>query len=397
MSRQEEELETPNSQRVAMDMVETEHDRGDPLLSKSNGDQHQPIPSSIQRFSGILYGLLSAFLFTCSTFVAKQLKVDLFDALLLRFLLQTILSLIYMKCIKHYVLFSGTRVPVAVLQSLNCFLAVTGFLAFFLGYRYLSLPELTTIRYTQVIWTAVIGTVLYRERPSVAILLAIVLTTVGVSFVAQPEVLFGRKLPLITNTTEINSDRISTDRQRLFGLLIALYCSIALSLNVLANKRLLTSYQTKPSLLVFHFTSLSFCVLFVHQLHKYYRIVVNHNQSLSIALSNNFINWNYFIASIVCCLQIIASVFIQKSIKREHPSVFTVVQSSDILFSLLLQNIFTSNRSNFISLVGSILVLSSILIVGGYKFIHERKERPSAPVAWIASDLIKLVPRFTQI
>ena len=382
-------MEIQHSQSVATEMLEPSHDGDASLLCQGKDTRHPQKPSSsiIQRFSGILYGVLAALFFTCSTFITKQLQVDLLDALLVRFLLQTVLLIIYMKFVKHYSLFSETSMREAVFQSCNTFLAVTGFLAFFLGYRYLSLPELTTLRYTQVIWTALIGAILYRQRPSAAILFAIVLTTVGVSCVAQPEFLFPKKLSPIVNTTDLNTDRSSNDRRRLFGLLAALYCSIALSINVLLNKHLLISYKAKPSLLVFQFTSLSFCVLFIYQLHKYYLIVTKSNQSLNAALRADLINWNYFVASMVCCLQIVSSIFIQKSIKREHPSVFTVIQSSDILFSLLLQNIFTSDRSNAISLLGSILVLFSILIVGGYKFLLERKEPVPNAVAWTTDEL----------
>ena len=65
----------------------------------------------------------------------------------------------------------------------------------------------------------------------------------------------------------------------------------------------------------------------------------------------------------------------QKSIKREHPSIVTVVQASDILFAIILQNIFSTNKSNGLALIGSTLVLTSIVIVGAHKLWQDRQNR----------------------
>lgn len=174
----------------------------------------------------------------------------------------------------------------------------------------------------------------------------------------------------------MNTTIISNNHERTLGFVIAFYCSIAIAVNVIINKHLLTVYKTKHSLLILQFTFLSSCILIIYEFYRYYSIIDN-KDFLILTLKNEFINWRYFFASIICLLQIISSILIQKSIQREHPAVFTVVQSSDILFAILLQNLFTSNKSNLLSLFGSILVLTSILIVGAFKFFDSRKKTES--------------------
>ncbi|CAF1334327.1 unnamed protein product [Rotaria sordida] len=65
----------------------------------------------------------------------------------------------------------------------------------------------------------------------------------------------------------------------------------------------------------------------------------------------------------------------QKAIKYEHPSIFTILQSSGILFSIILQNTFSSVKSNLLSLFGSALVLLSILTITGSKYINEKRAK----------------------
>ena len=336
----------------------------EPVLTINTDKPVELSPTILQRFSGIFYALLAAFLFTAPIFVTKQLEVDLLDALIPRFLIQTILLIIYMKLIKHYSFYKQSKNAEILYLLINVFFAATGFLAFFVGYRYLPLPDLTTIRYTQVIWTAIITAIIYREKPSIPTILSILLTVIGVICVAQPKFLFEQKFN--TTKTEISNNH----HQRLIGLLLALYSSISMSIMVISNKHLLTKYKTKHSLILLQFAFILSCVVIIHLFYKYY-MSFDKNQFLK----TNYLNWKYLCASLVCLLQIISSILTQKSLKREHPSIFTIVQSSDILFSILLQNIFSSIKSNFLSLFGAILVLISIVIISIFKFINDKKTK----------------------
>ena len=82
---------------------------------------------------------------------------------------------------------------------------------------------------------------------------------------------------------------------------------------------------------------------------------------------------DFLLASFVSISQLIPMIFSQKAIKREHPSVVIVVQSSDIVFALILQNTLSSIKTNLLGLIGSMLVLISIFIVGGHKLWLSRK------------------------
>lgn len=327
----------------------------EPLISVET-KTNPPTRTLIERFSGIFYALISSFFFTTSVFITKQLHIDLLDALIFRFFFQTISLFIYMKFIKHYTFYSHTKSDERIALFVNAFFSTTAFLSFFIGYRYLPLPDLTTIRYTQVVWTVFIAAFIYREKPSIPTILAMLLTILGVVFVAQPELIFKR-------TQSINHS------QRLIGIFIALYCSIGMSIMVISNRILLVKYKSKQSLILFQFAFILFFVTFIH-------LIINYSFHLNPIddLKKLIFTWTYIGASLACLLQMFGSILIQKSFKREHPAIITIVQSSDILFSIVLQNLFTSIKSNLLSLFGSLLVLLSIVIISLSKLFNEIKK-----------------------
>ena len=190
-------------------------------------------PEPHRRFSGIFYAIIAIIVFTSSVFLTKQLEVELLDAIILRFFLQTLFLFIYIKCIKNYTFYEHPNKKEIFFLFINLIAGTTGYLSFFVAYRYLPLADLITIRYSQVIWTVIFTGIIYREKPSILIICAIILTMTGVILVVQPQFLFVER---------------ST---RFIGIFIALYCSIALSVTVISNKHLLLNYQTKHSLIMF--------------------------------------------------------------------------------------------------------------------------------------------------
>ena len=313
--------------------------------------------------SGIFYNLASSLTFSVAAFITKQLKVDLIDVLILRSFVQTLMLFIYIKFIKQYPLFRQSKKEILFLFIVGFFCA-TGNISYFLAYRYLSLPDVTTIRFTQIIWTSAITAILYREKPSIAIILSICLTLSGVVFVAQPNILFTKT----SNATKTNIS--NNNNQHLIGLLLASYCSIALSITVVTNKYLLSKYKTKHSLIMLYYTFMVLLMVTGNLFYKY-NFFIDKAQTFK----NDICNWNFFFASLVPLIYIISLILVQKSLKRTHPSIYTLTLSSNILFSILLQNIFSSLKSNFLSLIGSVLVLTGILIIAGYTFLHEKQNK----------------------
>jgi drug/metabolite transporter (DMT)-like permease len=316
----------------------------------------------ISRCTGIFYALIASCLFTCSGFIIKQLRVDFFDALLARFVLQTSILTIFILYKKNKFITGSTNL--IILQIIRTITACSGFVLFYMSYRYIPLPDLTTCRYTQVVWTTIIAMIIFRERVSIVSILAIIFTLTGVLFVAQPTFLFQNNPQISSNRTN-QTDFESDQSHRVLGLSLAIACALSISLSMVLNKKLLMS-KIAQSILMFQYSFLILCLLILN--HIYNRFIVQKY------LHQTMFTWQFFLAASVSFMQVCSSTLTQKAMKLEHPAIISVVQSSDILFAIILQNLFTQAKSNGFVLIGSFLVTTSIFLVGFNKFWKDRKK-----------------------
>ena len=344
----------------------------DPLIQPLNDQYEQPVHynhtnsclSYVERFSGIIYAIIASLLFTCSNFIMKQLDVILLDVFLIRFFFQGLISIGYL-VYKGYSPFSTNSHGLLIL--FRSLIAASASILFYIGLSLLQLTDLITIRYTQVVWTIVLASIIFRERMNLPTVLACILTVVGVVCVAEPTFLFSQTRT--TNET-LSKSSIESNGTRLFGMFIALLCAISISLAIILTKKLLER-KIRQSLIMFYFILTIFILLLIKQTHFW---TLSTSNQLKFDLNKIYFTKNFLYATLLATLQLIPMVLTQKAIKREHPSIISVVQSSDILFSIVLQNLFSQQKSNRFTLLGSSLVLTSILIVGGYKIWKDRRE-----------------------
>ncbi|CAF2550398.1 unnamed protein product [Rotaria sp. Silwood2] len=312
--------------------------------------------SWLTRFSGIIYTLTSSFISTCAIFSIKQLGVNLIDAFILRFIIQIPIMLLFASY-KHYPLISGTSTQI-FLQILCCTTGAGCFFLYFFAVRYVELSDVTTLCYTRVVWTVIFSIVIYRERPSISSLIALPLTILGVIFVSQPSFLFSSTNPSIV---------IVNSQFRLLGLSLAIASALASAANVLSFKKLVsTSKPIKPSIINIQYCVAVIVFLIIYELYRKFFL----HDGLTL---NYIISWRYLLASVLCVVMIIPNILSQKAMKREHPAIYLLLTSADIIFSLILQNIFTEKRSNLFALLGSALVILSVVILGFSKIITERR------------------------
>ncbi|CAF3235952.1 unnamed protein product [Rotaria socialis] len=338
------------------------------IVHPNRPNEKQSCSQTVRRCTGLFYALLGSFLFTSSGFIIKQLRVDFFDALLCRFIVQTCILTLFI-IYKRYKIMYGSP-SLIILQIIRTLLASSGLILFYSSYRFIPLPDLTTFRYTQVIWTTILAMIILHECISISTVLAIILTLTGVVCVAQPTFLFGysQQLPNINVTINKHMNDIDLESNRSYrfqGLCLALACALAISGSIVLNKKLLV-LKVPQSILMFQFSFLNLSILTMNQIRNRFILRMYSEQSM--------FTWQFFLAAFVSLIQLFSSTLTQKAIKLEHPSIVSIVQSSDILFAIILQNLFAYQKSNWLVVLGSLLVTTSIFLVGIPKFWNDRKK-----------------------
>jgi len=332
----------------------------------------------MERFSGILYALLASFLITCLNFVLKQLNTNILDVMIIRSLVQGLISIGFI-IYKGYRPFPASNGLLVLIRSL---FAAGGTISFYYCLSILPLPDLTTIRYTQVVWTAVLGLIIFRERITLPTIIASILTLIGVMCVAQPTFLFPQP-KMLNETFQITI--ITKNNQRLYGMLIALSCALSLSMSIILNKKLIQK-KIRQSIIMFYFLLTVLIILLI--IRTYYWVFFKSKQQ-EFNFKKNFLTKEFIFSCMITIIQFIPMILAQKAIKREHPSIITVVNSSDIIFALTLQNIFSSIKTNLLAIIGSLLVITSIFIVGAHKLWLDRQNRTCIPTS-IQENVLKV-------
>lgn len=315
--------------------------------------------SYCQRFSGLFYALLASFMFTGTNFLMKRLDVFLLDVFLVRFVFQGFLSLFYI-IYKHYRLIVDEHYCLLLIRSI---FAALGSVCFYLALIRLPLSDLTTLRYTQIVWTPIISWIVFRERIHRITLFASALTLIGIVLVTQP------------------SFSLSLENQRVFGFVFALLCALSVSTAIVLGKKLL-DLKVRQSIIMFYFILTTFLMLLIIQT-IYWTKQNDENQKFNFV--KLYYRKEFFYATILATLQMIPMILTQKSIKREHPSIVTVAQTSDILFALVLENLFSNNKTNLLALIGSMLVLISIFMIGIHKLWLDRRQRKHLPTSTVCN------------
>ncbi|CAF1189432.1 unnamed protein product [Adineta steineri] len=321
--------------------------------------------------SGILYGLLASFLYVTATFIVKELEFDLLDVLVVRLIVQLFLFLAFVIYHRYAVLVGSSKEK--WLQFILCILTGIAFLGFFIGFRYLPLPDLTTLSFSRLIWTVLFGLLIYKEKPTIMILLSVCFTFIGVIFVAQPTFIFPQKNEMkiafnITTATlnETNVDNMHSYSNRVIGISLALMSGLIFAFNILIFKQLIT-LKIKPSVLILQHSLVVLLCLILNHFYKYFFL----NDITFFTLT--IFQWKYWLAGLISLGQTLAVIAGNCAIKREPPSIVTIVSSVDIIYAITLQNLFTQKKSNLWVLLGSTLVVSSVVLIGLDKFMQERK------------------------
>ena len=200
----------------------------------------------MRRFSGILYSLIASILATFSNFALKQFDVVILDVLVIRFFVQTLISI-------GFIIYKGYH-PLPTCNGLLVFIrsifAGGGSIIFYYCLSILPLSDLTTIRYTQVVWTAVLALIIFRERIAIPTIAACILTLSGVICVAQPTFLFSRSKIKNESSQEILT--IHDNNKYSYGMLLAVSCAFFLSISIILNKKLFQNH-VRQSIIMFYF------------------------------------------------------------------------------------------------------------------------------------------------
>ena len=292
----------------------------------------------------------------------------MFDIMIVRFLIQAVVFGSYARFYKHYDVFGTNGQPLA--SALNVIMSSGTNLTYLAAFYFLPLSDLNTIKYTYIVWAAILSVIFLKDRFTFINGISLLLALVGLIFATKAEFFlrtlnqFSNSTASLTNAT-IPSTAEADSPYYYLGLTFALLSSITKAIQMIARKQLVSRKQPY-SVMNFQFTALA---LFV---------------SISYSLIRRYWQpgpypwkWMGTAGVVIGCCQLLTNTFYAKALKRENVQLLSIIGTLDILYAVLLQYIFFRQTKSWLFYVGaSLVVLAAIILsVDSHQQSKEQKKK----------------------
>jgi drug/metabolite transporter (DMT)-like permease len=296
----------------------------------------------LDHLSGLIWAFFAAYAFSIIIFLTKFCGIDLIFGFFLQMIVQTFAFAIY-AFYKGYDLLGpvGHRIPM-ICRGL---LIGIGVLTSFLAYYYITLPDLSAIRQSQVVLTIILSIFFLHERITITRIVACILTIIAIILLIRPTK-FGAISPTIHNLTNHKTSWIpyTSSWNYIIGIGLALCTAITFSIASIMNKIYFSTQHLHNTVLCFWsaLSALIISTILVFLTH----FVIEDVRSFPH-------DWRLFVGIALALASIFVFIANQKAIKRERSSIVTLIYSTDIILALILQNSFTHIKSDTVVILGT--------------------------------------------
>ncbi|CAF3732119.1 unnamed protein product [Rotaria magnacalcarata] len=337
----------------------------------------------LHEHSGIWYTVVANFIFSCCTFSLKLIPADMFDIMIARFIIQSIVFGIYAAFYKHYSVFHTNGQPLACM--LNIFMSSGTNLSYLAALYFIPLSDINTIKYTYIVWAAVLSVIFLKDRFKFINGISLCLTLIGLILATRPHFFLETLTHIFDwtssssvvsmNTTAatiistiINVPTVTSSTYYYLGVGLASISALTKAIQMIARKQLIKTKQPH-SVMNFQFT---FSALFVSLI---YSIIRRFWQPEPYPWK-----WMSTVGVFIGCCQLLTNVFVAKALKRESVQLMSIIGSLDIVYAVLLQFIFFHQTKSLIFYIGASLIVLSAIILSIDRHMAIRSERKNEKI-----------------
>ncbi|CAF1524406.1 unnamed protein product [Rotaria sordida] len=370
MTEEEQQQQVP-LYTISADVVETS--------KKSSLSIFENLCHRLREHSGIWYMIAGNMIFACCTFALKLIPADMFDIMISRFLLQSIVFGLYAAFYKHYNIFNTNGQPIAC--TLNMIMSSGTNLTYLAAFYFLPLSDVNAIKYTYIVWAAILSVIFLKEHFKFVNAIALVLTIIGLILATKPQSLvkmlshlfhqsiLSTNATISTNitisTTTIMTSTVTGSLNHYLGILFAFISSLTKAIQMVARKQLIKT-KLPHSVMNFQFTAFAFVVAVIYSIIRRFW----HPEPYPW-------KWMCTAGIIIACFHLLSNTFNAKALKRENLQVLSILSTLGIVYACLLQYIFFRLTRPLMFYIGASFIVTSaiILSIDTYLTNRKRKER----------------------
>jgi drug/metabolite transporter (DMT)-like permease len=291
-----------------------------------------------------------------------------------RFAVQSVVFGIFAAFYKGYDVFNTNGQPLAT--ALNVLMSSLTNLLYLAAFYFLPLSDLNTIKYTYIVWAAILSVIFLKDRFKVTNGITLVLTCIGLILATKPHFFINTLTHIfdqssrttVSNTTTLSTittiaTAATTSSYYYLGIILASISALTKSIQLIARKQLVKTKQPY-SVMNLHFTVFALFVSII------YSIIRRFWQPEPYPWK-----WMCTFGVILGCFQVLTNTLVTKALKRENVQLITILGSLDILYAVILQYIFFRQTKSWIFYIGASLIVLSAVILSIDRYLENKRER----------------------
>ena len=254
--------------------------------------------------------------------------------------------------------------------------------------------DVVTIIHTSIVITAIISRIFFKEKLTLAHLVAVILSFIGVILISKPAFLFPNKTAnlesSLSNSTNLtlnllnckenqsngssdcsnaNVTSLSSSYRVYIGIALSFFSSYAVSVVFCLIKKLNNSkvHWATSSIFVCWFGipfAFIICTCLIH-------LKMSHQ---NLELERKDLPMDIFYSSISACISLSGQIFVNISLKYEEATKVAIVKTIDVFFSAVLQYFMLNITMDLFNIMGAVSILTGTGFVLVYKMMENKYE-----------------------
>lgn len=329
-------------------------------------------------YHGIFYGMLSAlFLGLSNTLIKKTETTSGSEQALMRYIVQFILMLTGIILTKSHPLGpKGSRHLLMVRGTMGC----GGMIGLHFAIKLINPSDAVALLHLNTMIVTILARIFLKELLSIAHLTCLILSFIGVVFIAQPMFLFNQQfssfnLSSVNLTHNIGKDfdidpyASVSNLEFAIGISLAILAAVLSSITAVALKKLSNNkvHYSVTTMYACYFglptSTIMSVVMLATGITKKDPHMLDDIPSFALQLFYSF-------SSGLCGT--LSQVLINVSLKYEDASRVSIYRSTDLFFTYIFQYFWLNISTNFYSGIGAFLIIFGTILILVYKIFDKR-------------------------
>lgn len=319
-------------------------------------------------YRGYFYGLFSAFFFCLSQIFLKRAKwLSAADHAAVRYLFTSVTMFIFMKY--HEMKLFGPKKQRGLLM-IRGLVGCLSLMSVYFALMLINPSDVVSLAHSSLIITAIMSRIFLKEKLTIAHVVSIFLTAIGVLFISKPSFIFDKKqivdLSNYTNTSQIGQSSFENYKVPIgisMTFMAAIFTSVIfLILKKLSNSKVHWAYSTVcvtwfglPLSLILSASLVYFG--FYHQ---------------DLSIEKEELPMDIFYSFVAASTSLLGQIFLNIAFKYEDATKIAITKTIDMFFSFLLQYLLLDIMVDSSSIFGAIAILIGTFAVLLFRLFEDK-------------------------